>query len=316
MKHFISSILVLAFIANAEVLRVDSVTVDSVWNSDSSWYDDNGIPVNRTARDLILSFVVVADTHDIVLVDSIKISMSLDSGQTWAPSPSPLRTIQLPSSYDLNRKLQTHLRVFGIDSNNVVFQVYVRGRPPISSISQSCGGPIHDPLSGINYTVPQTADSISCGLVILPSGSTLSGLPANDPYQFEAFMYIFNHEVEIFNGLGTWHQVADSMLVINFSSMFAGSYHDSVPLPDSLASLVPTQLHFRISQLDTIRLHFLGDTVTHELVAPDTLTFDKRDLLQLRPLFGTSVQDTTNPNIAYFENYYYTLSQDPRFSVQ
>ena len=82
MKHFIASILVLAFMANAEVLRVDSVTVDSVWNSDSSWYDDNGIPVNRTARDLILSFVVVADTHDIVLVDSIKISMSLDSGQT------------------------------------------------------------------------------------------------------------------------------------------------------------------------------------------------------------------------------------------
>jgi hypothetical protein len=77
---------------HAQLLKVDSVQVDSVWNSDSAWYDGVGTLQNRTSRDCFLSFICTSQG-----TVSCSLSVSLDSGRTWDQSPNPLRIID--SSY-------------------------------------------------------------------------------------------------------------------------------------------------------------------------------------------------------------------------
>ena len=56
MRKFLLLLFLPGACAHAQLLQVDSVCVDSVWNSDSSWYDNQGNPQQRYSRDLNLSF--------------------------------------------------------------------------------------------------------------------------------------------------------------------------------------------------------------------------------------------------------------------
>ena len=72
-------ILVAATMTAAQQLQVDSVSVDSVWNSDSSWTNGLGVAQQRYSRDLFLSFIPMGGGMAQCFVE-----MSVDSGKTWA----------------------------------------------------------------------------------------------------------------------------------------------------------------------------------------------------------------------------------------
>ncbi len=107
---------------------VDSVSVDSVWNSDSSWYDTDGLLQQRTARDCIISFIPQG-TGDV----SCSLAVSLDGGTTWGAIPDPLRIIDNSQevTFPCGKKACIKARVFGADRQNVVFKVIARNCVPV-----------------------------------------------------------------------------------------------------------------------------------------------------------------------------------------
>jgi hypothetical protein len=103
------------------VLYENSVSVDSVWNSDSSWYDLNGILQQRNSRDCHISFL----SQDTGCISQCTVSVSLDSGKTWAPNPNPLCILVncVDSTVHQGQKANVVVRVLGQDRPNVVFKV-------------------------------------------------------------------------------------------------------------------------------------------------------------------------------------------------
>jgi formylglycine-generating enzyme required for sulfatase activity len=116
--------------ASAQILHVDSVSVDSVWNSDSSWYDGNGILQQRTSRDCHISFIPQGEG-----MAQMFIAMSIDSGKTWTPSPNPLTVLNngLSSTFKTGQKATIMIRVFGGDRPGVAFKMTARQNAPIIS---------------------------------------------------------------------------------------------------------------------------------------------------------------------------------------
>ena len=106
---------------------VDSVTVDSVWNTDSSWYDNNGLLQQRNSRDCRIRFL----PRDSGIITQCSVSVSLDSGKTWNPSPNPLRIIVdcVNSVIHYGQKGVVIVRVFGQDRSNVVFRIKIIACP-------------------------------------------------------------------------------------------------------------------------------------------------------------------------------------------
>ncbi len=111
-------------------LTVDSVTVDSVWNSDSTWYDDLGILQERKSRDCIVGFKPEGQGKA-----ECSIELSIDGGGTWGPNPNPLRILDdgmaLPAQCGIKKQIK--LRVFGGDRPNMVFRITGRQYQPIIS---------------------------------------------------------------------------------------------------------------------------------------------------------------------------------------
>lgn len=123
----------------AQLLRVDSVQVDSIWNSDSTWYDAVGILQSRISRDCLLSFVCKSQG-----MVSCSLSVSLDTGRTWDQSPNPLRIID--TSYVSNNfsvivsqqskpfipglRKTFKVRMLTGDKDGVVFRVICRQYAP------------------------------------------------------------------------------------------------------------------------------------------------------------------------------------------
>jgi hypothetical protein len=101
-------------------LSVDSVTVDSVWNSDSSWYDGNGIMQQRLARDCLISFVPKNSGYV-----SCSLKVSLDSGNTWVADPDPLCILGGDYGTPIMSGKKGHIkaRLFGGERPNVVFKI-------------------------------------------------------------------------------------------------------------------------------------------------------------------------------------------------
>lgn len=110
-----------AWNASAQALHVDSVFVDSVWNSDSSWYDENGVLQQRYSRDCRVGFL----PQDTGSVTQCTVSISLDSGKTWDPDPNPLRILVgcAGSFVHKNQEGCLVVRVLGQDRPNVVFRI-------------------------------------------------------------------------------------------------------------------------------------------------------------------------------------------------
>jgi len=114
--------------ASAQILHVDSVMVDSVWNSDSSWYDGNGVLQQRISRDCHLSFIPQGEG-----MARMFIAMSEDSGKTWAISPNPLTVLNnaLASTFMTGQKAKITVRVLSADRPGIAFKMTARQDAPI-----------------------------------------------------------------------------------------------------------------------------------------------------------------------------------------
>jgi hypothetical protein len=99
-----------------ELSRIDSVTVDSVWNADTA--DQYGIA--KVRRRATLSFIPVASDSVTCVVD-----MSLDGGSTWIPSRGLFERVDGLGATRAapNEKTSIVLRISGGDKSNVVFRV-------------------------------------------------------------------------------------------------------------------------------------------------------------------------------------------------
>jgi hypothetical protein len=115
----------LALSAPAQILRVDSVSVDSVWNSDSSWND--GSSHQRVSRDCLVHFIPQGEG-----MARMFIAMSIDSGKTWAPKPDSLsvRYDAIGSPVATGRKTAITVRVLGGDRQGVAFMLTARQAGP------------------------------------------------------------------------------------------------------------------------------------------------------------------------------------------
>jgi hypothetical protein len=115
-------------LASAQQLQVDSVGVDSVWNSDSSWHDGQGILQQRYSRDLFLSFKPMGGG-----MAQCFVAMSIDSAKTWAPLPNPLSVLDsgIAALVQCGTKGNVKLRVLGQDRSGVSFKVTARQWQPI-----------------------------------------------------------------------------------------------------------------------------------------------------------------------------------------
>lgn len=113
---------------SGQILQVSSVSVDTCWNSDSSWYDNNGILQQRTSRDCRISFTPMGEG-----TARMFISMSIDSGKTWAQSPNPLIVMNnaLASTFITGQKATITVRVLGGDRPGTVFKMTARQAAPV-----------------------------------------------------------------------------------------------------------------------------------------------------------------------------------------
>jgi formylglycine-generating enzyme required for sulfatase activity len=135
-KNDLMSILGLTFAClsatavSAQALRVDSVTVDSVWNSDSSWNDGSGAAQKRQSRDCKISFFPRGEGTAMMFID-----MSVDSGKTWTPSSASdtlsLNDYVLYAPVVIGRKTAITVRVLGGDRPNVAFKMTARQNAPV-----------------------------------------------------------------------------------------------------------------------------------------------------------------------------------------
>jgi hypothetical protein len=130
MKSFAFMVMfILAFIrlASTQTLQVDSVSVDTVRFSDSTWKD--GVSVHtRKSRDCSLSFILRGEGSAKLFV-----SMSLDSGKTWIFNPESLFVLnESPYPYGVgsNYKRTLKVRALGGDRSGVAFRVTARQSPP------------------------------------------------------------------------------------------------------------------------------------------------------------------------------------------
>jgi hypothetical protein len=135
---FVCLSIVISGNAFAQNLYVDSITVDSVWNSDSSFYDTNGVLQNRQSRDAVLSFKPIGFDNSLSITDSFAIS--IDSAKTWNSSPNLLLKLSDSSNNIINHACHSKLRVFGGDRPNVAFKVTVHDKIKPLQLLQPLGG--------------------------------------------------------------------------------------------------------------------------------------------------------------------------------
>jgi len=101
-------------------LTVESVSVDSVWNSDSSWTDIKAVPQQRISRDCALSFKAIGEG-----TVRCSVSVSIDSGKSWNPKSVTLTVLGVGTTFPLPCKTKNKLkvRVIGPDRNNFAFRI-------------------------------------------------------------------------------------------------------------------------------------------------------------------------------------------------
>jgi len=135
-KNDLMSILGLTFAClsatavTAQELRVDSVAVDSVWNSDSTWNDNfNGVQ-HRQSRDCKISFIPNGEGTAMLFL-----ALSVDSGRTWAPSAGSdtvsINNYAFYAPIAIGRKTAITARVLGGDRPNVAFRITARQNAPV-----------------------------------------------------------------------------------------------------------------------------------------------------------------------------------------
>jgi hypothetical protein len=162
MKTIFLMLAFLVVLSFGQQLRVDSVAVDSVWNSDSSWSDAAGATQSRQSRDLIVSFSPVGPGSV-----SASFSISIDSAKTWNVTPNPL--IVLDSGeikpFACNRACHAKLRVLGSDRAHTAFKVTIRNyhTPP----------EVLDTIAPVITLNPPNPDTILVGTTYVESGGSV-----------------------------------------------------------------------------------------------------------------------------------------------
>jgi len=111
----------------AQVLHVDSVSVDSVWNSDSSW-TDGGVAQQRQSRDCNISFAPKG-----VGAALMSLTMSTDSGKTFAAPQDTLHVqgFLLYSPLPTGQRQHITVRVLGGNRPGVSFRITARQEAPV-----------------------------------------------------------------------------------------------------------------------------------------------------------------------------------------
>jgi formylglycine-generating enzyme required for sulfatase activity len=149
---------------SAQPMRADSVTVDSVWNSDSSWTDGSGTAQNRKSRDCKISFVPQGEGTAM-----ISFAMSVDSGKTWVASSASdtfiVNDYTFYAPVAIGRKISTTARVLGEDRPKVAFKVTARQNAPVIA-----GFPKTMVLGPTGALAP--GSSVRAILKIVPSGDS------------------------------------------------------------------------------------------------------------------------------------------------
>lgn len=131
----------------AQALQIDSVSVDSVWNSDSSWNDDQNTLQSRQSRDCKISFIP-RGTGAVQCLASI----SIDSGKTWTDFADQSNQV-----FKCGSKSSMILRIIGADKPGVSFRIKGRQYKPIikrNQIVRYSNVPDKDPAPGSLATVP------------------------------------------------------------------------------------------------------------------------------------------------------------------
>jgi hypothetical protein len=107
-----------SWLTSAQTFRVDSVTVDSVWNSDTVIYESP-----RSRRDVKVSFVPIASDSVTCFVD-----YSIDSGKTWNCDRDQIMSIDNKVSFRFapGKKGSLIMRMQTGDLTNIVFRVIAR----------------------------------------------------------------------------------------------------------------------------------------------------------------------------------------------
>ncbi len=164
---FILTLLTTAILS--QQLRVDSVVVDSVWNSDSSWYDGQGILQQRHSRDCYVGFKPTGQG-----MAQCFIALSIDSGRTWAPNPNPLIVLDngIATPIQCGTKGRVKLRVLGGDRENVVFRITGRQHKPVISgnpkrVTMGITGAL-TPGNPCGVTLSLRLNNVSSGLGFAP----------------------------------------------------------------------------------------------------------------------------------------------------
>jgi formylglycine-generating enzyme len=104
----------------AQSLRLDSVTVDSVWCTDSSWQDWRGVAFNRESRDCMVSCIPRGNG-----TAACSLSISFNGGTTWR-GDSILSLDPASRLFTCGARARVHARVLGGDRSNVVVRVTAR----------------------------------------------------------------------------------------------------------------------------------------------------------------------------------------------
>ena len=128
--NFISMIIFAALSATAQHLQVDSVMVDTVWNSDSSWYTSQEISQQRNSRDLYLSFKPMPVGGGMA---QCFVTMTFDSGKAWVAVSDSFIVLDsgLSSLISCGTVGRVKLRVLGQDRPGVAFRITAQQWQPV-----------------------------------------------------------------------------------------------------------------------------------------------------------------------------------------
>jgi len=149
---------------SAQILHVDSVKVDTVWNTDSSWTDGSGAAKHRVSRDCKISFVAQGEGTALMSV-----AMSLDSGKTFSPFSDSItvKNYALFAPFATGKKATITARVLGGDRVGVAFKLTARQEAPVIA-----GNPKVNVLGPIGALTPGA--TIAPLLSVLQAGDATS----------------------------------------------------------------------------------------------------------------------------------------------
>jgi hypothetical protein len=149
---------------------VDSVTVDSVWNSVYTYYTGIGTQTQSTpSRDVIISFIPrLSSGAPFSAACRVMYSISLDSGVTWNVQPCSLVVVSYDAWYAMaDTKKTVMARIIGGDRENIALRVTCRftGCPDVQRFigTSQLGGWHCDTVYDAYYNDPTSLQMIIDG---------------------------------------------------------------------------------------------------------------------------------------------------------